>query len=333
MHLVQYNLCIRHKLTFGKSKDDITSKSRHAEGHIMLLKQIEYFIAVVECNSFTGAAERCYISQSAISQQIKALENELCVELLHRENRSFRLTPAGEYFYQHGCEMMYKIEILRNETIRIGEGRKFQLRIGYLRRNDAYELRQAVAEFSQSYHEIAIHVQNGTHKELFDLLYFDKIDVVFSDQSYDSWKEFVCLPLVECNCFIEINARNKMSSLETITAEDLKQIPCIIISPEEYRHSEQEYYKNVIGFGVQFLFAENLEVGRLMVAGNRGFVPVEDTKNLESPSAEIKRIPLFQNGRQVKRNYFAFWKKSKTNYYVEKFTDIFRRSLQPAKNT
>ena len=60
---------------------------------------MKYFVAVVECHSFTEAAEQCYISQSAISQQIRTLEKELGVELLHRENRRFSLTPAGEYFY------------------------------------------------------------------------------------------------------------------------------------------------------------------------------------------------------------------------------------------
>lgn len=64
----------------------------------MLLKQMKYFISVVECNSFTEAAEQCYISQSAISQQIKALEQELGVDLIKRNNRQFTLTPAGEYF-------------------------------------------------------------------------------------------------------------------------------------------------------------------------------------------------------------------------------------------
>ena len=61
----------------------------------MLLKQMKYFISVVECNSFTEAAEQCYISQSAISQQIKALEQELGVDLIKRNNRQFTLTPAG----------------------------------------------------------------------------------------------------------------------------------------------------------------------------------------------------------------------------------------------
>ena len=50
----------------------------------MLLRQIEYFQAVVEQNSFTAAAEQCNISQSAISQQIQALEELMGVKLLNR---------------------------------------------------------------------------------------------------------------------------------------------------------------------------------------------------------------------------------------------------------
>lgn len=65
-----------------------------------MLRQIQYFQAVVRHNSFSEAAEECHISQSAISQQIKALEQELGVQLLERHNRSFTLTPAGAYFYR-----------------------------------------------------------------------------------------------------------------------------------------------------------------------------------------------------------------------------------------
>lgn len=43
----------------------------------MLIQQIKYFVAVVQCKSFTEAAEQCFITQSAISQQIKSLEREL----------------------------------------------------------------------------------------------------------------------------------------------------------------------------------------------------------------------------------------------------------------
>ena len=65
-----------------------------------MLRQIRYFISVVKNNSFSEAAEECHISQSAVSQQIKLLEEELSVKLFDRKNRKFTLTPAGEYFYK-----------------------------------------------------------------------------------------------------------------------------------------------------------------------------------------------------------------------------------------
>ena len=66
-----------------------------------MLKQLKYFQSVVRLNSFSEAAEENFISQSAISQQVQALERELGFLLLERKNRSFTLTPAGEYHHLH----------------------------------------------------------------------------------------------------------------------------------------------------------------------------------------------------------------------------------------
>ena len=66
----------------------------------MFLRQIEYLQAVIEQGNFYLAAEQCHVSQYAISQQIKKLEDELGVKLLERHNRTFSLTPAGEHFYR-----------------------------------------------------------------------------------------------------------------------------------------------------------------------------------------------------------------------------------------
>ena len=83
----------------------------------MLLKQLEYFILVCDQNSFTEAANLAFISQSAISQQIKTLEQELGVTLLHRQGRSFTLTPAGNYFYRHGKAILKEAEQVKKETL------------------------------------------------------------------------------------------------------------------------------------------------------------------------------------------------------------------------
>lgn len=65
-----------------------------------MLRQIKYFQAVVKHNSFSDAAYECNISQSAISQQIQALERDLGFLLLERKKRKFQLTSAGEFFYK-----------------------------------------------------------------------------------------------------------------------------------------------------------------------------------------------------------------------------------------
>lgn len=114
----------------------------------MLLRQMRYFTAVVDCGSFTEAAEQCYISQSAISQQVQSLERELGMELIHRENRRFSVTPTGQYFYSHCKAILKQVDDLIQETKRLGNDRELQLRIGYLRCYSGMELYQAVAEFS-----------------------------------------------------------------------------------------------------------------------------------------------------------------------------------------
>ena len=297
----------------------------------IFLKQMKYFVTVVECKSFTEAAECCYISQSAISQQIRALEEDLGTELIHRENRRFTLTPAGEYFYHHSRELLDEIDELRRETIRIGQDNELQLRIGYLKCYSGRELHQAIADFSQLYPDVAINIVNGTHEELYDLLRFGGVDLVLSDQRRAFSDEYVNFQLLYCDCYVELSSRNKFSELERLTLEDLKRAPCILVSSKEQQDNEQEFYQNTLGFGGNFLFAENLAEGRLMVVGNRGFMPVEGVGTLPPPGSAIRRLPLYRNERPIQRNYCAFWRKERANYYIEEFADILRNLFRQAE--
>nr|WP_296264933.1 LysR family transcriptional regulator [uncultured Merdimonas sp.] len=294
----------------------------------MLFRQMKYFVAVVECNSFTEAARQCYISQSAVSQQIRALEEELGVELIHRENRRFSLTPAGEYFYNQSKGLLSEVEDIRRETIRIGQDAELQLRIGYLRCYSGQELHQAVAEFSRIYPEVAISIVNGTHEELYDLLRFGGVDLILNDQRRAFSDQYANYQLLRCGCYAEISARNPISSQESVELEELKHISCILISSREQQNTEEDYFKNTLGFGGRFLFAENLEEGRLMVAGGRGFLPVESVGTLPPPSAAIRRLPIMQNGQQLQKNYCLFWIKEHSNYYIEEFAQMLRNLLK-----
>ena len=293
----------------------------------MLLRQMRYFVATVDCNSFTEAAEQMFISQSAISQQMKVLETELNVKLFDRKGRSFTLTPAGEYFYQQSKGILEQMEGICRETIRLGENKELQLRIGYVSCYSGQELHRAVAEFARIYPEVSINIINGTHEELYDSLRFGEVDLVLNDQRRAFSDEYVNFELLTCDCYIEVSMHNKLSERTSVTLEELKGSSCILISSKEQQNVEREFYQNTLGFGGSFLFAGNLEEGRLMVLGNRGYLPVESVGTLPQVSDGMRRIPVCRGEEPLKRNYCAFWRKERTNYYIEEFAKIFHGML------
>ncbi len=297
----------------------------------MLLRQMKYLAAVIDCNSFTEAAEKCYISQSAISQQIQSLERELGVELIHRENRRFTVTPAGQYFYSHCKAVLEQVDELIHETKRLGKDSELQLRIGYLRCYSGMELYQAVAQFSKMYPEVMINIVNGTHEELYDLLRLGGVDIVLNDQRRAFSDIYVNYELARCGCYAEISANNPLSKKEYVEIEELRRTPCILITSKEQQNSEQEYYQKNLGFGGSYIFAENLEEGRLLAIGNRGFPPVESVGTLPQEGASIRRLPIYQSGRQIMRNYCAFWRKDQSNYYIEEFADLLCRLMSETR--
>ena len=98
-----------------------------------MLKQLKYFQSVVRFGSVSAAAEENFISQSAISQQVQSLEHELGFALLVRRNRSFSLTPAGEYFYRKSLLLTADCDRMCAEAAKIAKGEAASLKIGYLR--------------------------------------------------------------------------------------------------------------------------------------------------------------------------------------------------------
>ena len=290
----------------------------------MLLRQIAYFQAVVEQGSFTEAAEQCHISQSAISQQIQALEAELGVQLLERRRRKFELSPAGEHFYKRSLVLTADLEQLRRDTVRIARAGGQELSIGYLTSYSGEELHRAIAAFSERHPEVELHVTDGNHETLFDGLRFGKIDLALNDQRRAFSDAYENLVLMETACYVEMASHNPLSKLDTVSVDALKNTPCILVASQSQQEEEQRFYRDIIGFKGEFLFADTLQAARVMVVSNRGVMPVEGPNSDSFFGATLKRIPLIRNEIPLRRTYCAFWKKDNSGYFVEDFADILK---------
>lgn len=76
----------------------------------MSLDQLRYFVAVAEQGSIHAAARALYISQPPLSRQVRALEEELGVELLGRTSTGVYLSPAGAVFLQHARAILGSLD-------------------------------------------------------------------------------------------------------------------------------------------------------------------------------------------------------------------------------
>ncbi|HMN94199.1 MAG TPA: LysR substrate-binding domain-containing protein [Hydrogenophaga sp.] len=76
----------------------------------MEIRQLRYFVAIADCGSFTKAAERVYVAQSALSHQLAQLEDELGVRLFSRSRRGVELTEAGQRFLPHAVSILRQVD-------------------------------------------------------------------------------------------------------------------------------------------------------------------------------------------------------------------------------
>ena len=170
----------------------------------MLLKQIQYFMAIAECQHFTRAADRLFVSQSALSQQITKLENELGITLIDRISHPLRLTPAGRDFQVYAAKILDNISAMQLELQKYRSAEPDTIRIGMITGLGNIKIADILSSFNTKHKNISFSLTNKLSKELcrqlsegtLDLALFAapcdideyKFDVVSLEQD-----EFVCI--------------------------------------------------------------------------------------------------------------------------------------------
>lgn len=294
----------------------------------MDLRQLEIFCAVARERSITRGAERCTISQSAVSQQVKALERELGCELLRRHGRSFDLTPAGEHLAGGGQALLDGAERLRYEVEDIAYGRPSKLRVGYLNHYDGYELAGAVGAFARRHPSVDIEMRPGSHDAIYRMMLGGEVDMVFNDKRRKFSDSYVNRHLMTCYDYVEVSEANPLAAREALNVADLAGQTVVIVAPPAEQEREQAYYRDVLNFDCEFLEAETLEQARFTVAANRALLPVEAREDTAPSGSVIRRIPLVgvaidgSVNVHLRHDYYAFWPQTDTNPYCEEFADI-----------
>lgn len=132
----------------------------------MELRQLRYFLAIVEEANFTRASEKVFVSQSALSQQIQLLEQELGTVLLDRSKRGVRLTAAGEILCHHAQRIFLELERAQTAMQELEGLQRGKLRIGVVQTVNAYLMPTLVTAFIARYPEIKLSIEELSSDEI-----------------------------------------------------------------------------------------------------------------------------------------------------------------------
>ena len=143
----------------------------------MDLHQLRGFYEIARTRSFTRAADKLFLSQPAISLQIKALEDELGKALFDRKRREIRLTEAGEVLFKYVQQIFDGLEDARNEIAALDKEVSGRLVVGTSDTNCTYILPDALEEFRRCYPGVDLDIRNRISPEIANLVATDEVDI------------------------------------------------------------------------------------------------------------------------------------------------------------
>src|SRR5690606_11958376 len=143
----------------------------------MELQQLRYVIAVAEEKNFARAAERCFVVQSSLSHQIKALEHELGVTLFARSSRRVELTAAGDAFLVHARASLDAAERAASEAAAANGQIRSPLTVGVIPTVTAIDIPAALGQFHRTHPHVRISLRGGGSDEFIDAISAGRMDV------------------------------------------------------------------------------------------------------------------------------------------------------------
>src|ERR1044071_1684462 len=184
----------------------------------MELRQLRYFVAVAETGNISRAAQKIFLTQPALSRQIKALEDEIGQCLLERQAHSIRLTPAGEALLREASELLQRADAML-ERVRAA-GQSVRLRVGYAPSLASGLLSGAVANFSQKHPNARVELFDLSTKEMLAGLENDTLDVALTVGQERDGHGLKWTRLVRASWQLAVNHQHRLARRARVSSAD-----------------------------------------------------------------------------------------------------------------
>lgn len=184
----------------------------------MELRQLRYFVAVAEERNISRAARKIFLTQPALSRQIKALEEEMGQPLLERQANAIRLTPAGEALLREGRALLAQAEQL---PARVRAASGVRLRVGYAPSLAAGLLSTALADFTRRHPQARVELADLSTAEMLAGLREETLDLAILARRDGEWPGLRWTPLLRSPWRLAVGAQHPLATRRRVAPSAL----------------------------------------------------------------------------------------------------------------
>ena len=201
----------------------------------MEIRQLATFIRVALFKSFSRAAESLGYSQSAVTVQIRQLEEELSTRLFDRMGKRIALTDTGERFFSHACDVISQVNQARMSVAATTELHG-TLHIGTIESLTCLKLPAVLHRYRQHHPKVSIHITVGEPEELIEQMERGELDMIYVlDEPLYSNNWHKLMEQREEIVFVASASLGEALGGRELTTEELVQYPFFLTEQDNYR--------------------------------------------------------------------------------------------------
>lgn len=294
----------------------------------MEIRQLKYFIAIADTGSFSEASRKCCLSQSAVSQQLKVLEDELGTRLLERTSHRIALTEAGQLLLPMARHIVESANECKERVADVSGLLAGELIIGLTPSLESFA-RWAMIRFMKLYPHVRLHLMYEPIPELIRLLRSGSVDVAFSmlvDGEHD-WVD--SLPVTEMRLCAVMRDTHPLSRRSSLSLADLEHQQLVL--PEEGMQDRNaiERYLCQEGAGIRVRAVVNDISALLQLLRYTNCVSILSERSVQNVR-ELCAVPI-QELQEPKVFYAHFLKGAYRKRSATVFLDIVKQIISEEK--
>ena len=290
----------------------------------MQIRQLEYFVSLCETLNFTRTASAFFVSQTAVTQQIKSLEDELGTPLFYRTKRKVETTAAGRLLLEDAKAILSSIRKAKRRVQALSGEITGTLNIGFLRSYEHEGFAHALRAFRQLHPEVSISLHPDTIPALNRGLRQGTLDLIFTNL-FRNTGEFSFVEIKQYPLMAVMPHGHPLSSHAYINPEDLRDTPFIDLqrSSDDPSHvAAYNHFFSSAGFTPQIAYvSDDLDSSLLAVSSGLGVAlfPSYVADHFSDPSLLDAR-PIVGYEKEI--TVAAAWKPENASPLIPLFLDI-----------